>query len=123
MSGPGLSRLRKRISSMSKIMSREQAAKRIKDGDTIMISGSGGGVMDADFVYEGVEKRFMETGHPRDLTLVHVTGIGNRGEKGVSRFAHEGMTRRVIGGHWGWAPAMSRLALDNGGEADNPPPG
>ncbi len=108
---------------MSKIMSREQAAKRIKDGDTIMISGSGGGVMDADFVYEGVEKRFMETGHPRDLTLVHVTGIGNRGEKGVSRFAHEGMTRRVIGGHWGWSPAMSRLALDNGVEAYNLPQG
>lgn len=108
---------------MTKVMTAPEAASLIKDRATVLITGSGGGVMDADFVYQSVEARFLETGHPNQLTLVHVTGIGNRHEKGVSRFAHKGMTRRVIGGHWGWSPKMIQLALDNEIEAYNLPQG
>lgn len=108
---------------MARVLSAAEAATLVPDGATVMITGSGGGLMDADYTYGAVEQRFLAEGHPRDLTLVHVTGIGNRAEQGVSRFAHPGMTRRVIGGHWGWSPEMVRLALEEEIEAYNLPQG
>lgn len=108
---------------MARVLSAAEAATLVPDGATVMITGSGGGLMDADFTYAAIEQRFLTEGHPRDLTLVHVTGIGNRAEQGVSRFAHVGMTRRVIGGHWGWSPEMIRLALEEEIEAYNVPQG
>jgi len=110
--------------SRPEILTAGQAAQLIKDGDTVLIAGSGGGVMDADFVYAAIERRFLEAGRPKDLTLVHVTGIGDpSGETGVSRFAYPGLVRRVIGGHWGWSQKMAQLALDNRIEAYNLPQG
>lgn len=108
---------------MSKLVDAARAADLVQSGDTILITGSGGGVMDADFVYEAIEKRFMGTSEPHSLTLIHITGIGNRNERGVSRFAHRGMTKRVIGGHWGWSPQMAELALHDEIEAYNLPQG
>lgn len=104
---------------MSKVLSREAAAALIHDGDTVIITGSGGGVMEAYHTYEGIEQRFLETGSPRDLTLVHASGIGDNAGAGISRFAHEGMVRRVVGGHWGWSKEMQALANENKIEAYN----
>ena len=104
---------------MSKIMTREQAAALIQDGDTVLITGSGGGVMEAHYTLEGIEKRFLDTGAPRDLTLVHASGIGDKVHAGVTRFAHKGMIRRVVGGHWGWSPEMQAMAVNNEIEAYN----
>lgn len=107
----------------SKILSPEQASELVPSGSTILITGSGGGVMDADRTYAALEQRFLETGEPKDLTLMHVTGIGNGREQGINRFAHQGMVKRVIGGHWGWSPAMIQLAVENKIEAYNLPQG
>lgn len=79
--------------------------------------------MDADYVFEGIEECFLSTGRPRELTLIHATGIGSREHTGLSRFAHEGLVRRVIGGHWAWSPEMIELALENKIEAYNLPQG
>ncbi len=35
----------------------------------------------------------------------------------MNRFAHEGLVRKVIGGHWVWSPRMQQLARDNKIEA------
>ncbi len=108
---------------MARFMSARKAAELLQDGQTVLITGSGGGVMDADFVYEGIEQRFVETGKPTGLTLVHVTGIGVREGKGVNHFAHRGLVKRVVGGHWGWSPQMTELALAEEIEAYNLPQG
>jgi len=105
------------------ILSPEQASELVTSGSTVLITGSGGGVMDADRIYAALEQRFLETGKPKDLTLMHVTGIGNGREQGINRFAHQGMVKRVIGGHWGWSPSMIQLALENKIEAYNLPQG
>jgi propionate CoA-transferase len=95
---------------INKFVSAEQAVALIKDGDTVGLTGSGGGMMEASCLFATVEKRFLETGHPTNLTLVHALGIGDRKTRGLNCFAHEGMVKRVVGGHWLWSPRMQELA-------------
>lgn len=90
----------------------EQIAARVPDGATVALTGSGV-FLEADEIFAALERRFLETGRPSGLTLVHALGIGDGKGSGLGRFAHEGMTRRVIGGHWSWSPAMQRLAREN----------
>ncbi len=100
-------------------MTREMAAALIKDEDTVVLTGSGGGVMEPHFLLEGIENRFLETGSPKNITLVHASGIGDKQRAGITRFAHKGMVRRVVGGHWGWSPEMQAMAVNNEIEAYN----
>ena len=93
------------------------AAAMIKDGDTVAISGNGAGMISAEAVFAAVEQRFLETGHPRDLTLVHSLGLGDRGALGANRFAHEGMLRKVIAAHFTWSPKMQQLIREEKVEA------
>lgn len=101
----------------SKFMTAAQAAQLIQDGDTLGLMGGGGGLMEATHVFEAVQDRFLTTQHPHHLTLMHALGIGDKKTKGMNCFAHEGMVKRVIGGHWVWSPAMQQLALSNKIEA------
>ncbi len=98
--------------SNTKFLDASQAAELVKDGDTIAIGGNGAGMSSAEAIFEAIEARFLKTGHPRDLTLVHSVGVGDRGELGTNRFAHEGMVRRVIAGHYSWSPAMQQLVRE-----------
>jgi propionate CoA-transferase len=106
-----------------KIINSKDASMLVQDKDTILVVGSGGGVMEPDFVLEAIESKFLNTGTPRDLTVVHISGIGNKHEKGINRFAHRDMVKRVIGGHWGWSPKMAKMAINNEIEAYNFPQG
>ncbi len=108
---------------MDKLCSVEQAVSLIKNFDTVNIVAAGGGYQDADLLYRGIEKRFLETGEPNNLTLVHVTGVGSGNETGLGRFAHKGLLKKVIGGHWFWSKKMGQLALDEEVEAYNLPQG
>jgi propionate CoA-transferase len=80
------------------------------DGVTIATTGSGGGVLEPDELLAGFEQAFLQHTHPRAMTLVHALGIGNRTDTGTNRFAHRGMVKRVIGGHWTWSPTMLEMA-------------
>lgn len=107
----------------SKFMTAEQAVQLVPDGASVAVSGNGGGIMEPNVLFEAIEGRFLATGHPSGLTLTHSAGIGDKGDGGLSRFAHEGMTRRVVGGHWGWSPRMQQLANAGKIEAYNLPQG
>ena len=85
----------------------------IADGASVLISGSGGGLLEADGIMQRIEQSFLDTGHPRDLTVVHGLGISNGTDSGLQRFAHEGMIRRVIGGHWSWGPTLQKMCFEN----------
>ena len=108
---------------MVKFMTAGQAAILVPDGAHLAVLGSGGGVLEADLVYEALERRFLDTGSPSGLTVTAACGFGDKGRGGISRFAHEGMLRRFIGGHWAWSPQMQKLALENRIEAYNLPQG
>ena len=94
-----------------------EAAALIPDGATILVDGSGGGVNEPTAVLAGVEARFLAGEGPRDLTVVHISGMGDAHGGGIDRFAHQGMVRRVIGGHWAWTPGMQAMAVNNEIEA------
>ena len=102
---------------MTKFMTAAQAANLINDGDTVGLMGGGGGLMEATCLFEAVQARFLATERPRNLTMIHALGIGDKKTKGMNCFAHEGLVRKVIGGHWVWSPAMQKLALDEKIEA------
>jgi propionate CoA-transferase len=89
----------------------------IEDGDTVIISASGGGMNEATAILGALEARFLQTGHPRDLTVCHPCGLGDGKGGGTDRFAHPGLVRRVIAGHWFWSPRICHMILNDQVEA------
>ncbi|WP_342363428.1 acyl CoA:acetate/3-ketoacid CoA transferase [Terrarubrum flagellatum] len=101
----------------NKFMSADQAIGLIKDGDTVALIGGGGGLVEPTHLFRAVSRRFLTTRAPRDLTVVHALGIGDKRAEGMNHFAHEGLVKRVIGGHWVWSPKMQEMARDEKIEA------
>ena len=93
-----------------KFIRHDEVAALVRDGDTVGLIGGGGGLVEATLLHHEMEKRFLAEGKPKDLTVIHALGIGDREVRGLNRFAHEGMVKRVIGGHWVWSPSMQTLA-------------
>jgi propionate CoA-transferase len=93
------------------------AADLVKDGDTVAISGNGAGMVSAEAIFAALEQRFLETGHPCDLTLVHSLGLGDRDALGTNRFAYEGMLRKVIAAHFTWSAKIQQLIREDKIEA------
>lgn len=105
-----------------KIVSAAEAVAVIQGGDTLATSGFVGiGTPDALLV--ALERRFLETGEPRGLTLMFAAGQGDGKERGLNRLGHEGLIRRAIGGHWGLIPKIGALAVQSKIEAWNLPQG
>jgi propionate CoA-transferase len=100
-----------------KLLSAEEAALLVKSGDTVAVSGNGAGMTSAEAILAAIEARFLATGEPRDLTLVHSLGLGDRDRQGTSRFAHEGMLRKIIASHFTWSTRIQQLIRDEKIEA------
>ena len=59
-----------------KVITATQAACLVRSGDSVVVSGSGGGHGIPEAVLVAIERRFLETRQPRDLCLIHVVGLG-----------------------------------------------
>ncbi len=106
-----------------KVVEASEIASIIEPGDSILVSGSGGGHGVPETILAAIEARFLEQGQPRDLTLIHAVGIGDRQLQGAARFRHPGMLKRSITGALIDSPPLIQLALDDKIEAYSIPQG
>jgi propionate CoA-transferase len=110
------------LSARDKIVTAEEAVALIRDGDTIVAEGFAGQCF-AEELTLALEARFLQTGTPKDLTLVFTVAQGDREGRGFDRLCYEGLLKRAIGGHWGMSGELGKMAVDNKIEGYNLPQG
>lgn len=105
-----------------KIITAAEAAAQVPDGAVINTEGFVQAGL-SETLNRALEQRFLETGHPRDLTIFTVAGQGAGAGTGSDHFAHEGMVKRLIAGHYNLAPTLRTMAIEGKIEAYNLPQG
>ena len=90
---------------MGKLISAEQAAQLVRDGDVVTVSSSSG-LGCPDKVLAALGNRFAKEGHPRDLTTLHPIAAGDMyGIRGIDHLARPGMLKKVLAGSYPSGPS------------------
>lgn len=106
-----------------KFVSTKEAAAMIPDGARI---GSVGFLMIGvpEEIWLETEKRFLETGSPKNISLLWASGPGDgRDVRGFNHLCHEGLLTKAVGGHYGLIPRMASMINNNKMQAYNFPQG
>ncbi|SAK90226.1 3-oxoadipate CoA-succinyl transferase subunit alpha [Caballeronia pedi] len=104
-------------------ISSDDAAALLRSGDSIVISGSGGGHAVPEALLAAVERRFLAEQQPQGITSISVVGIGDRAALGASHLAHKGLLKRAITSALVDSPGLVTMAADDSIEAYTLPQG
>ncbi len=93
-----------------KFMSAREAVSLIEDEAAVSTSGLGGNQR-ASILYWAIREMFLETGHPRNLTIMSIGGQGGRGiaPGTVEEMGLPGLCTRFIAGHMETFKAQLKL--------------
>lgn len=106
-----------------KIITAEQAARLIKSGDTVALSGFELACANEE-VMIALEKQFLAENTPQNLTIMHASCLGDRKTKGMSHLSYPGLLKRWIGGIvMASSPKLSEMIQNDECEAYNLPQG
>jgi propionate CoA-transferase len=106
----------------NKVVSADEAIARIREGDVIATTGFVQSCI-PEALHAALEKRFVETNAPRDLTLIMCAGAGDSKGLGTGRLHHEGLLKRVIAANFGRMPKVAAAAQENKIQGYNLPQG
>ncbi len=101
----------------------DEAAGLVRSGDSVVISGSGGGHAVPEALLAALGQRFLATQQPRDITSISVVGIGDRAALGASHLAQEGLLKRAITSALVDSPGLVTMAANDTIEAYTLPQG
>ena len=95
----------------NKVITADEAIALIRDNDVVTTTGFVQSCI-PEALHAALEKRFVETQRPRDLTLIMTAGAGDSKGLGTGRFHHEGLLRRVIAANFGRMPKVAQAAQE-----------
>ncbi len=106
-----------------KVISAADVGALIPDEATIFLGGLAVTSLPEE-ILQGIEQHFLSTGHPQMVSTWACGAVGNSGEAGMKHFAHPGLIRRVVAGHFGQTgKEMMKMVFDGEVEAYNFPQG
>lgn len=95
-----------------KVIKADEAIALIRDNDVVTTTGFVQSCI-PEALHAALEKRFVDTGAPRDLTLIMCAGAGDSKGLGTGRLHHEGLLKRVIAANFGRMPKVAEAAQAN----------
>ncbi len=96
----------------NKVITADEAIALISDNDVVTTTGFVQSCI-PEALHAALEKRFVETGVPRGLTLIMTAGAGDSKGLGTGRLHHEGLLSRVIAANFGRMPKVAQAAQEN----------
>ena len=93
---------------MSKVISLNEAARLVNDGDIITVNSSSG-LCCPDAMLKAIGERFRKEGHPKNLTSIHPIAAGDMfGTKGIDHIAETGLLDTIIAGSYPSGPSKAQ---------------
>ncbi|MGD8751600.1 MAG: CoA-transferase, partial [Anaerolineales bacterium] len=105
------------------VVSFKDAVKLVQSSDTLLIGGSGGGHAVPEKLIVALKERFLQSGTPKDITLLHPVGLGDMDSQGVGHLAHPDLLKRIVTGALVNTPAIQKMAQEDTVEAYTLPQG
>jgi propionate CoA-transferase len=106
----------------NKVISAEEAIALVRDGDVVCTTGFVQSCI-PEALHAALEKRFVDSKAPRNLTLIMCAGAGDSKGLGTGRLHHEGLLKRVIAANFGRMPKVAQAAQENKIQGYNLPQG
>jgi acyl CoA:acetate/3-ketoacid CoA transferase len=101
----------------------DRVADLVPTGSTLFVGGSGGGLQEPTELLRVLGAAFRDRGASHDLTVWHGSGIGDKRGGGLAHIATPGQVKRIVGGHMGMTPEITRFIDRNEIEGYNFPQG